>query len=149
MTGIVQTNSAYTATRTNENGFSFISVLFMISIIFMTIPFTTYLTTTMAFTSSYDQLSVNQFFYFLRDEVLGAADLSIEPATLTLRQPDGTATTVEQHGDLVIRRVDDTGFEVFLRQVEDVQFRPAPHGIHVSITTLNGDQFEKTIIFYE
>lgn len=147
MQPIEQIDSVYTAIRKREKGFTFISSLLMISIIFMTIPFTTYLVKAVDFTSNYDQLSVNQFFYFLRDEVIKSTDLTIEPTKLTLLQPDGTRVSLEKYDDLIIRR-HKGGFEIYLRHIQDVHFKSASYGLHASITTLNGDQFEKLIIDY-
>lgn len=119
-----------------------------ISIIFMTIPFTTYLIKTVDFTSSYDQLSVQQFFFFLRDEVIRAVEINVESSNITLLQPDESTVTLEQYDDQIIRRLDGTGFEIYLRNVRDVHFTASSYGLHASIITLNGDQFEKIIVDY-
>ncbi|HLR62413.1 MAG TPA: ComGF family competence protein [Lentibacillus sp.] len=141
-------NSVYTGIRKNEQGFTFISIFLAVSIIFMTIPFTAYLTKTADYTTNYDRLSVQQFFFFLRDEVIRASDIIVEPTKITLLQPDDSRVLLEQYDDLIIRQLDEEGFEVYLRNVRDVQFAPLSYGLHASITTTNGDQFEKIIVFY-
>ncbi|HLS08040.1 ComGF family competence protein [Lentibacillus sp.] len=141
-------DSVYTAIRKNEKGFTFISIFLTVSIIFMTIPFTTYLTKTVDVSSNYDQLSVQQFFYFLRDEVIKASEITVEPSKITLLQPDESRVSLEQYEDLIVRQLDGEGFEVYLRNVQDVHFTPSEFGLLASITTINGDQFEKHIVFY-
>ncbi|GAB4073459.1 hypothetical protein GCM10028778_09650 [Barrientosiimonas marina] len=134
-------------TRKNKNGFSFISVFAMVSIVFMTIPFAAYLIQTIDYRSSYDQLSVNQFFLFLRDEAVESVGVSVESLSLTFELRGESASIIEQHDDMVVRKADN-GFEVFLRQVQDIRFAAVEYGVNVFITMLNGDQFEKTIIYY-
>ncbi|ALX48075.1 competence type IV pilus minor pilin ComGF [Lentibacillus amyloliquefaciens] len=140
-------NSVYTAIRPNEKGVTFISVLFMISIIFTTIPFTVYLVKAVDVTSNYDALSVQQFFFYMRDEVISASDLTIETSKLTLEQPDGSTATLEKSDDRIVRRLNN-GFEIYLRDVQDVTFTSSSYGVHASITTINGDQYEKSIVYY-
>lgn len=58
-------NFVYMATRTNKNGFTFIESLLTISILLMTLPFIGYLVKGTDFTSNYDQLAGQQFFFLL------------------------------------------------------------------------------------
>ncbi|WP_010530982.1 ComGF family competence protein [Lentibacillus jeotgali] len=141
-------NSVYTDIQKNEQGFTFISIFLAVSIIFMTLPFTAYLAKTIDATSNYNQLSVQQFFLFLRDEVIRASDIIVEPTGITLLQPDESRVVLKQYDDLIIRQLEDKGFEVYLRNVRDVEFTSTSYGLQATITTINGDQFEKNIIFY-
>ncbi|WP_167751331.1 ComGF family competence protein [Lentibacillus salicampi] len=145
---IEQINSVYTGIRKNEKGLTFISVFLAVSIIFLTIPFTAYLIRTVDFSSNYDQLAVQQFYFFLRDEVIQASEVNVASSKITLLQPDESRISFEQYKNLIIRQFDGEGFEVYLRDVEDVQFSSSSYGLRVSITTINGDQFEKNIVFY-
>ncbi|SFD53879.1 competence protein ComGF [Lentibacillus persicus] len=144
---IKQSNSAYTAFRRDESGVTFISILLMISIIFTTIPFAIYLAKAVNIDSNYDALSVQQFFNYLRDEVISASDLTIEPRKLTLDMADGSTATFQKYDDRIVRRLNN-GFEIYLREVQNVKFTPSPFGVRASITTINGDQYEKTIVAY-
>ncbi|GGK03247.1 hypothetical protein GCM10007063_26820 [Lentibacillus kapialis] len=141
-------NSVYTDISRGEQGFTFISIFLAVSIIFMTIPFTAYLVKTAEFSSEYNQLSVQQFFFFLRDEVIRASDIIVEPSNITLIRPDDSRVVLKQYDDLIIRQLDDEGFEIYLRNVRDIHFTTLSYGLHASITTINGDQFEKNIVFY-
>src|SRR5699024_5073249 len=61
---------AYTVIDNNEKGFSMISMLITITIIFVTLPFFAYLLSHLSYSSHQEFLSVNQFFLFLRDELI-------------------------------------------------------------------------------
>ncbi|MFD2759409.1 competence type IV pilus minor pilin ComGF [Lentibacillus juripiscarius] len=142
-------NFVYMATRTNKNGFTFIESLLTISILLMTLPFIGYLVKGTDFTSNYDQLAGQQFFYFLRDEVIRSTEVTIEPSTLALLQQDGTTASIKRNGNRIIRNVDGKGFEVYLQHVRDVRFTSVPHGVHVSITMTDGEQYETDISIYQ
>lgn len=113
----------------------------------MTIPFAVFLSKTVDFTSNYGQLSVQQFYLFARDEIIKSKDVTIEPTKLTLVQHDGSTASLEKHDDMIVRRIDG-GFEIYLRQVEDVRFTSSSYGLRISIKTINGDQFEKNFAYY-
>lgn len=141
--------SAYMAIRKNENGFTFLSVLAAIVILFMTLPFTAYLLKGVDFTSNYDELSMQQFYYFLRDDVIKSTGFTVEPAKITLKHYNGTTITIEQYENLIRRQVSGEGHEIYLRNVKKVEFIPSPYGFRVHITSIQGEQFEKTITFYQ
>lgn len=132
----------------NEKAFSFLSVILTISILFIIIPFTGYLLKGVSFTSNYDELSIQQFFYFLRDEVIESTDIKIEPTRIILNKTDGSVVTIEKYQNLIRRKVDSKGHEIFLRDVQAVNFKSTAYGFHATITSAKGDQFEKTIIIY-
>src|SRR5699024_8409295 len=51
---------AYMDSLKNHNGFSMVSMLATISVIFLSIPFVSYLLNSLSYTSHYESLSVNQ-----------------------------------------------------------------------------------------
>lgn len=137
------------ATAPNEKGFTFLSVLLMISIIFLTLPLISFLIKSINYQSNYDAMSVQQFFYFLRDDMIASTDVSsVQSNTISLNHYDGSIVTFEKYEGLIRRQVDGQGHEVYLREVKDVNFKTARNGIHVSITTMQGEQYEKTIRLY-
>ncbi|WP_164668619.1 competence type IV pilus minor pilin ComGF [Virgibacillus doumboii] len=141
--------SVYLASRINDNGFTFLTVLVAIVILFMTLPFTAYLLKGVNITSSYEELSMQQFYYFLRDDVIKSTSYTVEPTKITLSHYDGTTVTIEQYENLIRRQVTNEGHEIYLRNIDKVKFTPSPYGFHVFITSKQGEQFEKTITFYQ
>lgn len=133
----------------NERGFTMISMLMTLSVIMITLPLLAQIITLIAVPSSYDELSMNQFFYFLRDEVSIAADYQVKQDVLTLELVNGDTITFKKYKDLVIRQVDGKGYDVFLRNVKDISFRKLSYGVHTIITSLEGEQYEKNIVFLE
>lgn len=85
----------------------------------------------------------------MRDEVIRSTEVTIEPSTLALLQQDGTTASIKRNGNRIIRNVDGKGFEVYLQHVRDVRFTSVPHGVHVSITMTDGEQYETDISIYQ
>ena len=133
----------------NERGFTMISMLMTLSVIMITLPLLAQIIILTTVPSSYDELSMNQFFYFLRDEVSIAADYSVKQDVLTLELENGDTITFKKYKELVVRQVDGKGYDVFLRSVEDIRFRKLSYGVHIAITSLEGEQYEKNIVFLE
>lgn len=134
----------------NEQGFTFVSILFSISIIAITLPFTGYLIHSITGSSShYEEVSTQQFFHFLRDDVIKATSFAIGSSSLTLTIDDETTATIEMYGEHIRRRTNRGGHEIYLRDVEDITFTELPYGIHATVTSMQGEHYEKTIIFYE
>ncbi|WP_176555818.1 competence type IV pilus minor pilin ComGF [Virgibacillus ndiopensis] len=132
----------------NEQGFTFITLLVTITIFFMTLPFVGYIPKTITYSSNYDEISVLQFFNFLRDDVIKATDFTIDSNRINLNMKDGTVVSFEQYGDIIRRQVDGQGHEIYLHDIKNFELKPLPYGIHLTITSIQGDNYEKSIIFY-
>ncbi|GAB3052024.1 hypothetical protein GCM10027286_14120 [Virgibacillus ainsalahensis] len=96
-----------------------------------------------------DELSIQQFFLFLRNDVINAREYDIEPTVLHLVQNDGTTAKIEKYGSHIRRQVDGKGHEIYIRDIKEVEFIPHPYGIHAFITSVEGETYEKKIIFYQ
>lgn len=143
-------SSVYTDTRKSERGFTFLSLLLTATILFMTIPLVTYLVKAADYSSHYQEISIQQFFYYLRDDVMKATTFAVPSSTeLKLGNSDGTTVTIEQYKDLIRRRIEGEGHEIYLRDVADISFQKIAYGIRATVTSLQGETYEKTIILYQ
>lgn len=132
----------------NEDGLTLISTLFIMVLIALLLPFLISLITAVSYETTYDTLSIQQFFVFLRDELFMAENYKVRTNELTLYLPDGKKVYVMQVGDHIVRRLSG-GYEIFLRDIDRVMFSEWSDGIRVSITSLEGDQYEKILRFYK
>lgn len=138
--------------RKNEQGFTFISMLLVLTLISISLPFLAYLTKSASYSTNYDEIATNQFFQFLRDDVIHATSYRVKPSAptiLILELADGTTATIGQYKDLIRRQVDREGHEIYLRDIKEVAFSTYSYGIRASVTTLQGEYYEKKIIFYK
>ncbi|RYG74688.1 hypothetical protein EU245_00430 [Lentibacillus lipolyticus] len=141
-------NFVFTDIPTNERGFTMVEALLTISVLLVTLPFIGYLVKGVDNTSNYDQLATQQFFYFLRDEVIQSADITVGPSRIMLQQQNGATASIEKNGNRIVRKVDGKGFEILYQPVRDIRFTLAPYSVKVSIITTDGDHYEKDINVY-
>lgn len=140
---------AYMGFQTNENGFTFISMFFIIIILAISFPFFGYILQASDYENNYQEISVQQFFQFVRDEVIKSTNIRVTDKKLFLEQKyEQVTATLELYGTLVRRQVNGQGHEVYLRDVKELHFTSLPDGINVSVTTITGEKYEKTIILY-
>lgn len=140
---------AYMGFKHHEQGFTFITVLLTITILTITLPFLGYMIQAANYESNYEETSVQQFFQFVRDEVIQSTSFQVKDKKLYLNQQyKHVSATLELYGSFVRRQVNGQGHEIYLRDVKDVSFTPLPFGIHISVTMLSGDKYEKSIAHY-
>lgn len=136
--------------KKSEQGFTLLSSLIGILIIGMMLPLVASLYQAIAHMPSYtDEISTQQFFQFLRDELAKAASYSVEDKKLTITLHDGTRTTIEKYDDVIRRQVAEKGHEIYLRHVKNILFESLSYdGIKATITLSNGDKYVKHIMSY-
>lgn len=131
----------------NEQGFTFISMIMTLTVIMVTLPILVHILKLMAYTSNYDELSIQQFTYFLRDEVNQSIDFDVNNNVLYLDSADGRKVTFKKYDDQITRQVNNKGYDVFARNISDIVFTKLTYGVHVKITSLKGAIYEKQIVF--
>ncbi len=139
----------YTVLDKREDAFTLLSMLMIITILFTMLPLLAYLINSIAYTSSYDELSTQQFFNFLRDELMLATDYSISKNKIVLDDLEGKKVSFERYNNVILRRVDGLGHDIYLRDVQAIDFTDISYGVQVEITSLRGETYEKSIIYYE
>lgn len=138
----------YTVISKSEQGFTLLSMLAMLTILFTVLPLLAYITKSVTYDSLYDEASIQQFYQFLRDEMLLATDYSVGKNKLTLDTSDRKKISFTRYKQQILRQVDRQGHDIYLRDIEEIVFKELPYGIQVEIISLEGKQYEKTIVFY-
>lgn len=133
----------------NDKGFTLISFLLVMVLISFTFPLISHVLKLTSFKSNYEDISVNHYFHFLRDELLDAVDYEIHGKTLFLQLPNGKKSSFRLYKDYILRQVNSEGHEIYLRNVKEIKFYPLSYGIQTVIVTTEGDRYEKSIILYE
>lgn len=137
-------------TLVNQKGFTLLSMLLAISILFITVPFLEYLTKSLDYTTNYKDLSFYQLFHFMRDDIIRSTDVEIGKQKISLTAIDGSTVTYEKYNDIIRRQVDGTGHEVFIQKnIEDLSFEKISYGIKAIITTKDGAVYEKKFNVYQ
>jgi|SRR5699024_1384065 len=135
--------------RKNEQGFTFASHLFVIMVLGMILPIIAYLyQATASIPSNTEEISIQQFFQFLRDDLSKATSYHVAEEQLTIHLYDGTPTTIEKYFSVIRRQVEGKGHEIYLHHVKDVKFEEMSHGIKTTITSSKGNEYVKHIVYY-
>src|SRR5690625_6450852 len=77
-------NFAYMERAKNNAGFTFISLLITLIIIFTTLPLLVQLTKTVSYRTNYNELSIQQFYHYLRDDLIEATAFQVSEHSLEL-----------------------------------------------------------------
>lgn len=140
--------SAYMPYQLNEKGFTFITTLAMMAILAMTLPFLGLTMKMVQPNTGYDELSINEFFRFVRDELIQSRSYYINDNILYLLQENDKVTTISQYESQIRRRVDDRGHEIYLRDITEIKFTEDDFGLKIEVTDMKGIIYEKKFTFY-
>jgi competence protein ComGF len=132
----------------NEHGFTFYTVLFSLAVIIMCIPLYGAILKSIKDHSYYDEISIQQVFYFIQQDVIQAINYRVDNEKIYLTLIDGDTVTIEQYGPVVRRQVNGQGHEIYLRDIQDFKVQSLDYGFSLSITSSKGEYYEKTITFY-
>jgi len=141
-----KTNNIVCMDTKSNKGYTLISVLLTLFIIMISLPFVGYLLKNSSTTKQYEDIAVQQFFIFLRNEIIYATDVYIEDNILFLRTKDDELAKMELYKNLIRRQVKG-GHEVYLRDVADFKLESLPFGGKVTVITDTGGMYEKKMVF--
>lgn len=133
----------------NQRGFTLLSMLLTIAILFITVPFLEYITKSLSVTTNYTVLSSYQFFHFMRDDLIRSTNYTIGNQTISLNDIDGSTVSYEKYQNIIRRQVNGTGHEIVIRDVKSLSFEEISYGIKTIITTTNGAVYEKKFTIYK
>lgn len=136
------------APRKDKNGFTFITTIMMISILALTLPFLSYAIQTVQPASNYDELAMDEFYRFVRDEIIKSQSVYVIDDTLYLVQEEDDLATISLYYEVIRRQVNGQGHEIYLRDIAAVHFNEQPYSIEMIITDLKGRTYEKTFSIY-
>lgn len=141
-----KTNNIVCTDTKNNKGYTLIAVLLTLFVIMITLPFVGYLLKNSSTAKQYEDIAVQQFFIFLRNEIIYAKDVYIEDNILFLRTKDDELAKMELYKNLIRRQVKG-GHEVYLRDVADFKWESLPFGGKVTVITDSGGIYEKKMVF--
>src|SRR5699024_5563696 len=115
---------AYMDIKNNEQGMTFISMLMAFIIILITLPFIIYFLTHLHESELNEDISLQQFFIFLRDDALFAENVFSEDNKLYFSLNTGEVAKIEQYNNVIRRQVDSRGHEIYMRNIESFTLQP-------------------------
>lgn len=147
---IEQIKSVYIPYWTNDNGFTYISVLLSFLIIFTTLPLLVYFLSILDDSPDASSISVQQFFHIIQKNQYDALSIHIhEDRIYYQRLKDGREEQVvmEQYESIVRQKVGERGHEIYLREVDSFSVQEEKNYFMITLKLLNGETYEKTFTF--
>lgn len=127
-----------------QAGFTFVEMLLSLSIMLLTIPFVVYFLSNLHVEDE-NHLSVEQFFVFIRNDVISAQNVTVDGNLLYLHLESGETAKIEQYNQIIRRQVDGQGHEIYLRDVALFKLKVRNEGVRIFVETVEGETYEKTI----
>src|SRR5690625_2054896 len=139
----------YTVTDKSESALTLLSMLITVTFLIVTLPFLAYFIHTVTYTDHVDELCIQQFYIFLRDEFILATNHSVSKNKVTFYDLEGRKVSFEKYNNIILRKVDGQGHDIYLRDIQDVNFTDISYGVQVKITSLKGETYEKAIMYFK
>lgn len=94
-------------------------------------------------------IDVEHLFLFLRDDIIDATNVHVDKNTLILRLNTNKDATYSLYGQVLRRRIENQGHEIYIRNIQSLHFEKIDDIIHVELITINGEHYEKELQLYE
>lgn len=132
----------------NEQGFTFIEMLLILSILMITLPFIVYMMHHIQTTPDHDDISVQQLFVHLRNDVLRTKSIHASDDRLYFITDENETASIDHYDQVIRRRVEGKGHEIYVRDINSFQVQTLPYGFRLTVTTLQGATYEKILAAY-
>ncbi|HLQ95813.1 MAG TPA: ComGF family competence protein [Pseudogracilibacillus sp.] len=144
---IEQIKFVYMPYWTNNNGFTYVSVLLSFLIIFTTLPILVYFLSILDESPEASSVSVQQFFHIIQKNQYDALSIHIHEDRIyyeRLKEGREEQVVMEQYESTVRQKVGERGHEIYLREVESFSVQEEKNYFMITLKLLNGETYEKT-----
>ncbi|MGP4074396.1 competence type IV pilus minor pilin ComGF [Halobacillus sp. K22] len=131
--------------KVHNRGFTLLETLISLVIISMILSLSFPLFRMMSNKDYYEELSVQQLFSFLQEEVNRSREVEVISNTILIKDAINRKIIIEQYQNLIRRRVDLSGHEVLLQNVEGIHITTHNHSIMVEVHMEGGGVYQKNI----
>src|SRR5699024_11379104 len=126
-----------------DDVFSLINSLISLYLILVSLLLMYHLVYEVKSTSKFE-LSPYKFIVFIEADIHRSKQMIAKDNALHFYLPNDEIAVIEQYGELIRRKVDNRGHEIYLRNVTNFQTENLEHGVKISIKLKNGEKYEKT-----
>ncbi|MFD2133537.1 competence type IV pilus minor pilin ComGF [Pseudogracilibacillus auburnensis] len=126
-----------------------IELLLTLMIITMTLPFVALFFSYINTPSFEEDMSIQQFFIFLRNDALLADNVYSENNKLFFNLTTNEIAKIEYYPSLIRRQVNGKGHEIYVRDIASLTIESLPYGSKIIVQTVKGETYEKTIAHYD
>jgi competence protein ComGF len=128
----------------DESGFTILEVLVSFAILLMVVMMVPSILRLAQINNEIPSYEIDVFIQQASVDIRKSKELRIEN-DLELLMPNGDIVMIEQYKDMIRRRVNESGHEVFLQNVKQVSYRLENRGVTLFITDLDGNVYASRI----
>ncbi|MFS0561926.1 competence type IV pilus minor pilin ComGF [Terribacillus sp. 179-K 1B1 HS] len=130
----------------SNKGFTLLEVLITLSILILILSSIPPLLAPMTQNTETESLSVRQALHFISMEVHKGNFVGIEENRLFIEDQQGRIAVFEQYKDMIRRRVNGKGHEIYLHHIENLEFQLDGSTIIAIVRGKEGASYEKRIV---
>lgn len=131
----------------SESAFTLISTLISLSLVLISLPLIYQLISEVKSIKNLE-ISPYKFMVFIKDDIHRSEQLIAKDNKLYFYLSTDEVVTVEQYGELIRRKVDNRGHEIYLRDISDFQTMNLNYGVKITIIFKDGEKYEKIFNVY-
>lgn len=125
-----------------EGGFTLISTLIALTMVLISLPLLYHLLYEVKSLTELE-LSPYKFMMFITDDIHRADVILAKDNKLHFYLPSGEVAIIEQYDQLIRRKVNNRGHEIYLRDIVLFETNHLETGVQVKIELKDGEQYEK------
>lgn len=128
--------------RKHEQGFTLVSTLISLSLVLISLPLIYELLYEVKKISKLE-ITPYKFMLFIKEDIHRSEQLIAKDNKLYFYLSTDEVAVIEQYGDLIRRRVDNRGHEIYLRDIVKFETDNLDYGVKVTIRLKDGEKYEK------
>ena len=128
--------------RKREQGFTLVSTLISLSLVLISLPLIFELLYEVKNISKLE-LSPYKFMLFINEDIHRSEQFISKNNKLYFYLSTNEVAIIEQYGDLIRRKVDNRGHEIYLRNIDKFETINLDYGVKVIISLKDGEKYEK------
>ncbi|MFP7493643.1 competence type IV pilus minor pilin ComGF [Terribacillus saccharophilus] len=129
----------------NEKGFTLLEALITLSILILILATIPPLFAPLTKSMDTEASSVRQALHFITMEVHKGTSVRVEDDRLLIQNQQGRTAVFEQYKDMIRRRVNEKGHEIYLHHINDLTISSDEFTIVVTVKGKRGATYEKRI----
>lgn len=135
----------YIDSKNDEDGFTLLSSLLRLMMISIVLPLLLFALTKITVLPMQSSMSVHQLFFIIQNELYRASEVTYSKNQLTYINEEGN-NRIELYGNVLRRRVNFQGHEVYHQNVKSFSITGHPEGLKVTLTLLSGESYERILL---
>lgn len=130
-----------------SNGFTLVETIISLTLISILLTISIPVIKLIEGPSYSNELSVFQFLTFVEEEINTSTNVTLINNELIITDNQNREIKISKYGNDVRRRVNNTGHELLIHNIQELSFKLDKQMLHLSVVIKNGGSYHKTILY--